>query len=157
PLEKRAGEFDPLPDRHDDVGLVQAFREVIEIARRLAIAPHVVVADEREARELIDDVLIIVGNDDLHQISYLPGAANVSSVVSDDEIQGICSPLVAFETPIRVRMNASSAAMAGARISLSNSVINRPDSSPVTFPGAAAYITSVPAGVVTGASPTETP
>ena len=39
----------------------------IEIARRLAMARHVVVADQREAGKLIDHVLIVVGDDDFHR------------------------------------------------------------------------------------------
>ena len=40
---------------------------VVEIARRRAIARHVMMADQREARELIDHVLVVVGNYDLHR------------------------------------------------------------------------------------------
>ena len=38
----------------------------LEVARRLAVAHHVVMADQREARELVDHVLVVVGDSDLH-------------------------------------------------------------------------------------------
>ena len=43
PLQQRARELDPLADRHDHVGVLQPLDKLIEIARRLAIALHVVV------------------------------------------------------------------------------------------------------------------
>ena len=71
PLQQRARELDPLADRHHHVGVLQPLDQLIEIARRLAIALHVVVADQREARKLIDHVLVVVGNDDFHR--EIPG------------------------------------------------------------------------------------
>ena len=66
PLQQRAGEFDPLADRHHHVGVFEPVDELVEVARRLAIARHVVVADQREAGKLIDHVLVVVGDDDFH-------------------------------------------------------------------------------------------
>ena len=68
PLQQRARELDPLADRHHHVGVLQPLDELVEIARRLAIALHVVVADQREARKLIDHVLVVVGDDDFHEM-----------------------------------------------------------------------------------------
>ena len=70
PLQQRARELDPLADRHHHVGVLQPLDELVEIARRLAIALHVVVADQREARKLIDHVLVVVGDDDFHRVGF---------------------------------------------------------------------------------------
>ena len=70
PLQQRARELDPLADRHHHVGILQPLDQLVEIARRLAIALHVVVADQREARKLIDHVLVVVGNDDFHRVGF---------------------------------------------------------------------------------------
>ena len=67
-LEQRARELHPLADRDDDVGLGQALDQLRKIARRLAIAGDVVMADQRKAVEPIDHVLVVVGNDDLHRM-----------------------------------------------------------------------------------------
>ena len=51
PLQQRAGKFHALADRHHHVGVLEALDELVEIARRLTIARHVVMADQREARQ----------------------------------------------------------------------------------------------------------
>ena len=66
PFEQRPGKFDAFADRDDYVGIAKALDELSEIARRLAIAYDVVMADQREAFELIHHVLVIIGNDDFH-------------------------------------------------------------------------------------------
>jgi hypothetical protein len=66
PLEEGTRELDPLADRDNDVGVGEAPDELIERGRRLAIAHHVVMADQVEAFELVDHVLVVVRNDDLH-------------------------------------------------------------------------------------------
>ena len=66
PLQQRAGELDALADRHHHIGVVQALDQLIEIARRLAIALDVVMADHRKAGKLVNDVLIVVGNYNFH-------------------------------------------------------------------------------------------
>src|SRR5262245_22758457 len=86
-----------------------------------------------------------------------PGMKEKSSA-SDDEIQGTCSLREARVTPTLVRFSVSSAIRSGTRISLSNSRTNRlrsPPLSPTTEDKAAEYITSVPFGAMTGASPAE--
>ena len=67
-LEQRAGKFNAFADGDDDVGIAQPLDQLIEIARRFAIADNVMVADQGEACELIDHVLIVVGNGDFHKI-----------------------------------------------------------------------------------------
>src|SRR5262252_8746274 len=67
PFEQRAGKFDALAYRDDDVGIAKAFDELGQIARRLTIAYDVVMADQRKTLELIDHVLIVIGNDDFHE------------------------------------------------------------------------------------------
>ncbi len=37
-----------------------------EVSRRLAVARHIVMTDQREARELIDHVLVVIGDNDFH-------------------------------------------------------------------------------------------
>ena len=66
PLQQRARKIDPLADRDDDIGIAQPLDELVEVARRLAVAHDVVLADERIAGELVDHVLVIVGNYDFH-------------------------------------------------------------------------------------------
>src|SRR2546423_6595465 len=86
-----------------------------------------------------------------------PGMKEKSSA-SDEEIQGTCSLREARVTPTRVRFSVSSAIRSGTRISLSNSRTNRLRSLPLsatTEDSAAEYITSVPFGAITGASPAE--
>jgi hypothetical protein len=70
-LEQRARKLHPLPDRHDHVGIAQAFDQRSQIGCRLPIAGDVVMVDERETRELIDHVLVVVGNDNLHRTGWL--------------------------------------------------------------------------------------
>ena len=86
-----------------------------------------------------------------------PGMKEKSSA-SDDEIHGTCSLREARVTPTRVRFSVSSAIRSGMRISLSSSCTNRLWSLPlseITEDSAAEYITSVPFGAITGASPAE--
>src|SRR5260221_10523161 len=86
-----------------------------------------------------------------------PGMKEKSSA-SDDEIHGTCSLREARVTPTRVRFSVSSAIRSGVRISLSSSRTNRLWSVPLsemTDDSAAEYITSVPFGAMTGASPAE--
>src|ERR1700675_4934035 len=83
---------------------------------------------------------------------------NEKSSASDDEIHGTCSLRDARVTPTRVRFSVSSAIKSGTRISLSSSLTNRLCSPPVSLTtelSAAEYITSVPFGAITGASPAE--
>src|ERR1700726_1343647 len=90
----------------------------------------------------------------------LPGAPGMKekSSANEDEIHGTCSCRDARVTPTRVRFSVSSAARSGTRISLSSSCTNRlrsPPLSEITEESAAEYITSVPFGAITGASPAE--
>jgi hypothetical protein len=71
PFEQRARELDPLADRDHHVCVAQALDELREIARRLAVARHVMMANERKAFEPIDHILIVVGNSDLHLPGFL--------------------------------------------------------------------------------------
>src|SRR6202158_3017827 len=83
---------------------------------------------------------------------------NEKSSAKDDEIHGTCSLREARVTPTRVRLSVSSAIRSGKRISLNNSATNRRGSPPLsemTEESAAEYITSVPFGAMTGASPAE--
>src|SRR6202158_4134919 len=83
---------------------------------------------------------------------------NEKSSAREDEIHGTCSPREARVTPTRVRLSVSSAIRSGTRISLSSSCTNRLWSLPLsemTDESAAEYITSVPFGAITGASPAE--
>src|SRR5882672_6353677 len=83
---------------------------------------------------------------------------NEKSSANDDEIHGTCSLRDARVTPTRVRFRVSSAVRSGTRISFSSSLTNRlcaPPLSPTTELSAAEYITSVPFGAITGASPAE--
>src|ERR1700761_6654377 len=87
----------------------------------------------------------------------VPGIKAKSSA-SEDEIQGTCSLRDARVTPTRVRFSVSSAIRSGTRISFSSSCTNRlwsPPLSETTDDSAAEYITSVPFGAITGASPAE--
>src|SRR5690349_7928774 len=87
----------------------------------------------------------------------VPGMKEKSSA-SDDEIHGTCSPREARVTPTRVRLSVSSAIRSGTRISFNSSCTNRLRSRPVseiTDDSAAEYMTSVPFGAMTGASPAE--
>src|SRR5437868_493151 len=87
----------------------------------------------------------------------VPGRKEKSSA-NEEEIHGTCSLREARVTPTRVRFSVSSAIRSGTRISLSNSRTNRlwsPPLSPTTEDSAAEYITSVPFGAITGASPAE--
>ena len=65
-LEQRARELDPLADRNDDVGVAQPLDELVEVAGRRTVAHDIVGADERIAGELVDHVLVVVGNYDFH-------------------------------------------------------------------------------------------
>src|SRR3954467_9406300 len=83
---------------------------------------------------------------------------NEKSSASEDEIHGTCSLREARVTPTRVRLSVSSAIRSGTRISLSNSRTNRLCSPPLSLTtelSAAEYITRVPLGAITGASPAE--
>jgi len=70
-LQQRAREIHPLTNRDDDIGVAQPLHELVEIARRRAVARHVMLADERIAGELVDHVLIVVGNYDFHERRFL--------------------------------------------------------------------------------------
>src|SRR3954471_11813901 len=86
-----------------------------------------------------------------------PGMKEKSSA-SDDEIHGTCSLREARVTPTRVRFSVSSAVRSGTRISLRSSCTNRLRSRPVsdtTDDSAAEYMTNVPLGAITGASPAD--
>src|SRR5438552_2313046 len=86
-----------------------------------------------------------------------PGMKEKSSA-SEDEIHGTCSLREARVTPTRVRLSVSSAIRSGTRISFNSSCTNRlwsPPLSEMTDDSAAEYITSVPFGAITGASPAE--
>ncbi len=65
-LQQHAGELHPFADGDDDIGVAQPLDELIEVARRLAVARHIVLGDERIAGELVDHVLVVVGNYDFH-------------------------------------------------------------------------------------------
>src|SRR5580692_2634735 len=87
----------------------------------------------------------------------VPGI-NAKSSANEDEIHGTCSLREARVTPTRVRFSVSSAIRSGTRISFSSSCTNRlwsPPLSETTELSAAEYITSVPFGAITGASPAE--
>ena len=66
-FEQRAGKFDAFAYGDDDVGVAKALDEVGQIARRLAIAYDIVMADQGKTFKLIDPVLVVVGNDDFHE------------------------------------------------------------------------------------------
>src|SRR4051812_45870502 len=86
-----------------------------------------------------------------------PGMKEKSSA-SDEEIHGTCSLREARVTPTRVRFSVSSAVRSGTRISLRSSCTNRLRSRPVsdtTDDSAAEYMTNVPLGAITGASPAD--
>src|SRR5215472_379906 len=89
----------------------------------------------------------------------LPGVPmNEKSSANEEESHGCCSRCEARVTPSRVRLSVSSALRSGTRISLSNSCTNRLWSLPLsetTDDKAAEYITNVPFGAITGASPDE--
>src|ERR1700716_4386967 len=83
---------------------------------------------------------------------------NEKSSANEDEIHGTCSLRDARVTPTRVRLSVSSAIRSGTRISFNSSCTNRLWSLPlseITDDSAAEYITSVPFGAITGASPAE--
>src|SRR5439155_2905203 len=83
---------------------------------------------------------------------------NEESSAREDEIHGTCSLRDARVTPTRVRLSVSSAIRSGTRISFNSSCTNRlwsPPLSEMTDDSAAEYITSVPFGAITGASPAE--
>ncbi len=81
---------------------------------------------------------------------------NENSSTSDEENHGACSPRDACDTLERVRLKTSSI-LPGDRIALSNSATNIGLSpSLTTVLGAAAYITAVFVGAMTGASPAGT-
>ena len=69
PFEQSARKLHSFADRDNHLGIAQPLDSCIEIARRLAIANDIVMADQRKAFKLIDHVLIIIRNDDFH-----PGA-----------------------------------------------------------------------------------
>ena len=69
PFQQSPGELGPFPDRHDNVGVAQVLDELVQAVRRLAIAHDVMVADQREAWELTDQILIVIRNNDLHPAS----------------------------------------------------------------------------------------
>ena len=50
-----------FPDRDDHLGGAQAFDELVQIRRGLAIADHVVAGQQGETGQAIDDVLIVIG------------------------------------------------------------------------------------------------
>jgi hypothetical protein len=50
---------------------VQALDQRSQVACRLPVADDVVMADQRETRELIHHILIVIGNDDLHRFGWL--------------------------------------------------------------------------------------
>ena len=67
PLDQRAGEFHPLPDRNDDVGGVETLDQFIEAGGGRAVARDGVVPQQGEAVQPVDDVLVVVGDDDVHR------------------------------------------------------------------------------------------
>src|SRR5579864_1408192 len=84
-----------------------------------------------------------------------PGMKEKSSA-SEDDSQGTCSRFEARVTPSLVRFSVSSAERSGTRISFNSSCTKRlwsPPLSEITELNAAEYITSVPFGATTGASP----
>src|SRR5258708_36146938 len=86
-----------------------------------------------------------------------PGMKEKSSA-SDDEIHGTCSWREARVMPTRVRLSVSSAIRSGKRISFNSSCTNRLWSLPLSessHDSAADFITSVPFGAITGASPAD--
>ena len=87
-LEQRAREIHPLADGDDDIGVAQPLDQLVEIARRRAIARHVVVADERIAGELVDHVLVVVGNYDFHATFLCDGARVLLSYCGSVVIPG---------------------------------------------------------------------
>src|SRR5436190_19745707 len=98
------------------------------------------------------------GGGGLDGLGPAPTGMKEKSSASEDEIHGTCSWREARVTPRRVRFSVSSAIRSGVRISLSNSRTNRLRSLPlseITDDSAAEYITSVPFGAITGASPAE--
>src|ERR1700722_18318692 len=66
PLQHSARELHALPYRDHDVGVTEALDQLIEIACRRAIADDLMVPDQIVAIEMIDEVLIIVRDYDLH-------------------------------------------------------------------------------------------
>src|SRR5712692_7350971 len=85
-----------------------------------------------------------------------PERRKEKSSTNEEENHGTCSPFDARDTATSVRLKTSST-FPGVRSSLSNSLTNHGRSpSLVTAPGAAAYMTAVPFGATTGASPAGT-
>src|SRR5439155_12096485 len=68
-FEQGPGKFDSLANRDDDLGIAKALDELSKIARRLTVAYDVVMANQRKAFQLIDDVLIVIWNNDFHRRS----------------------------------------------------------------------------------------
>src|SRR5260221_197783 len=66
PFDQRAREIDPLANFDDAFGGTEPLDQLVEIARRRPVARHLMPAEQPERVELVDDVLIVVGNDDLH-------------------------------------------------------------------------------------------
>src|SRR5207244_1006188 len=108
-----------------------------------------------------DDDIGASGSADTVAITAACGRATVPGIkekssASDEEIHGTCSLPEARVTPTRMRLSVSSAINSGTRISLSSCCTNRLWSVPVseiTEESAAEYITNVPFGAITGASP----
>src|SRR4029079_8840303 len=85
--------------------------------------------------------------------------AKEKSETSEDENHGTCWPCEPRVTPMRVRLNTSSAVKSGAFSWLTNSLTNSRCSPPVsltTVLGADEYMTSEPVGASTGARPADT-
>jgi hypothetical protein len=70
-LQQRAREIHPLTNGDHDIGIAQPLDQLVEVARRRAVARHVMLRDERMAGELVDHVLIVVGNYDFHERRFL--------------------------------------------------------------------------------------
>src|SRR5262245_10925931 len=86
-----------------------------------------------------------------------PTMTNENSVTSDEDNHGVCSPRLRRNT-FRLTRLKSSSIRPGRPSCLLSSVMNSGLSPSLTIvPGAAAYITAVSTGALTGARPTGTP
>jgi hypothetical protein len=72
--------------------------ELIEVAGRLAIARHVVLADEAITGELVDHVLVVVGNYDFHE-RRLSSAGVVTLVDWFHETDQIGRDVISVQVP----------------------------------------------------------
>jgi hypothetical protein len=65
--DQRAREIDPLADFDDNLGRLQPFDQLVEIARRSAVAGDLMPLKQLERVKPMNDVLVVVGDDDLHR------------------------------------------------------------------------------------------